>query len=124
MSQFILAVLFHSVPIVCCVMQLIRKRQPEEFSRKKFTAVAVTVMCFVGIGMGVSAGKIISSVREARRESKDDGRITFLQVSTEGIVLLSSLLFSTISVLLCWFLEWNHEEKSVVCPSAQSKEAA
>jgi hypothetical protein len=81
-------------------------------------------MCFVSIGMGVAAGKIISLLQEARRETKDDGRVTFLQVSTEGIVLLSSLLFSTISVLLSWFLEWSHEEKSVVCPSAQSKETA
>jgi hypothetical protein len=118
--QFILAVLFHSVPIVCCVLQLLRRRQPHDFSRKKFTVVAVTVMCFVSIGMGVAAGKIISFVQQLRRESRDNGRVTFLQVSTEGIVLLSSLLFSTISILLCWFLEWSPEEKSMVCPSAQS----
>ena len=120
MFQFILAVLFHSVPVVCCVLQLLRRRQPHEFSRKIFTAVAFTVMCFVSIGMGVAAGRIISFLQEARRQSPDDGRVTFLQVSTEGIVLLSSLLFSTISILLSWFLEWSHEEKSVVCPSAQS----
>jgi hypothetical protein len=120
MFQFILAVLFHSVPVVCCVLQLLRRRQPHEFSRKIFTAVAFAVMCFVSIGMGVAAGRIISFLQETRRQSPDDGRVTFLQVSTEGIVLLSSLLFSTISILLSWFLEWSHEEKSVVSASARS----
>jgi hypothetical protein len=53
--------------------------QPDEFSRKKFTVVAVMEMYFVGITMGVSAGKITSGVWESRRESQDDGRATFPQ---------------------------------------------
>ncbi len=104
-------------------MQLLERRAPYEFRRKSFTLVAVTVMCLVGIAMGISAGKIISTTRESRNPS-ETGRVTFLQVSTEGIVLLSSLLFSTISILLCYFLNWSKEEQGLICQSAQTLQPA
>jgi hypothetical protein len=121
--QFIIAVIFHSYTIYGCVMQLLDRRDPHEFRRKSFTLVAVTVMCLVGIAMGISAGKIISKTRESRSPS-ETGRVTFLQVSTEGIVLLSSLLFSTISILLCYFLNWSKAEQGLICQSAQTLQPA
>ncbi len=104
-------------------MQLLNRREPQQFRRKIFTVVTFTVMCLIGIAMGISAGKMIPDLREFRRNQAKanpdyPGRVTFLQVSTEGIVLLSSLLFSTISIVLCFLLNWSKDEQSVVCKSA------
>jgi hypothetical protein len=121
--QFIIAAIFHAYPIYGCIMQLLNRREPQQFRRKIFTAVTFTVMCLIGIAMGISAGKMIPDLQELRRKEveanpDDRGRVTFLQVSTEGIVLLSSLLFSTISIALCFLLNWSKDEQSVVCKSA------
>jgi hypothetical protein len=115
--QFIIAIIFHAYPIYGCIMQLINRREPQQFQRRTFALATVAVMCLIGIAMGISAGKIIAATRESRNPA-ETGRVTFLQVSTEGIVLLSSLLFSTISILMCYFLNWSKEEQSVLCKSA------
>ncbi len=109
LTQFIIAILLHGKPFFDIIMQLSARRNTP---RKLFAGVTVVVMCLISIGMGLAAGKIIPSIRDSRSFS-ETGTISILQVSTEGIVLVSSLLFSAISVMSSFFGDWSDTERAL-----------
>jgi len=112
--QFIMAILVHVKTLVDSFMHMRAKR---DTPRKMFTGMTLVVMSFIGIGAGLSAGTLMHSIR-ASRDPSDRGRVTFFEVSTEGKVLLASLLFSGISLLSSWLCDWSDADRGVVCGSA------
>ena len=112
--QFIMAILVHAKTLFDSFMQM---RATRDTSRKMFTCLSLVVMSFIGIGAGLSAGTLMRSIKDARDPS-DPGRVTFLEVSTEGKVLLASLLFSAIALVSSWLCDWSDTDRGVACGSA------